>query len=73
MSASPSRCGVWRSWGTTASTMPMTATSRKSAGKSRRARPAQNRRRRIVPLPPHSLTSSEVIKKPERTKNESTP
>jgi hypothetical protein len=54
-------------------TMPRTATSRNSAGSRRRARPAQNRRSQIVPEPAHSLTSREVMRKPERTKNESTP
>ena len=65
--------GVARSRGTTAMTMPMTATSRNSAGSSRRARPAQKRRSRMVPVPPHSLTSSDVIRNPDSTKKESTP
>ncbi len=38
--------------GTTAMTMPMTVTNRNSAGSSRRARPAQKRRRRMVPSRP---------------------
>ena len=66
-------CGVASTVGTTASTMPMTAMRRKSAGSRRRARPAQKRRSRIVPLLLHSFTSSDVIRKPERTKKESTP
>jgi hypothetical protein len=53
--------------------MPMTAMRRKSAGSRRRARPAQKRRSLIVPLLLHSPTRSEVIRKPERTKKESTP
>ena len=65
--------GVARTRGTTAMTMPMTATNKKSAGRSRRARPAQKRRRRIVPVPPHSVTSNDVIRNPESTKKESTP
>ena len=65
--------GVASSDGTTARTMPMTAMRRKSAGSRRRARPAQKRRRRMVPLALHSRTRSDVIRKPERTKKESTP
>ena len=64
---------VDRTPGATAMTMPMTATNTKSAGRSLRARPAQKRRRRIVPVPSHSLTSSDVIRNPESTKKESTP
>ncbi len=66
-------CGVSSSRGTTAITMPMTATKRNTAGSSRRARPAQKRRRRTVPVLAHSFTSSEVMRKPESTKKASTP
>ena len=45
----------------------------KSAGSKRRARPAQKRLRRTVPLTPHSFTNRDVMRKPESTKNESTP
>ena len=45
----------------------------KSAGNKRLARPAQKRLSLTVPLVPHSFTSSDVMRKPERTKNESTP
>ncbi len=65
--------GVARTRGATAMTVPMTATNTKSAGRSRRARPDQKRRRRIVPVPSHSLTSNDVIRKPESTKKKSTP
>ena len=51
----------------------MTATSTNSAGRSRRARPAQKRRNRMVPVPPHSSTSCEVMRNPESTKKASTP
>ncbi len=66
-------CGVARTWGQTARTKPTTATMRKSAGSSRRARPAQKRLSLIVPVVPHSFTSRDVMRKPESTKNESTP
>ena len=65
--------GVASTVGTTARTMPMTAMRRNSAGSRRRARPAQKRHNRMVPLPLHSRTRSDVIRKPERTKKESTP
>ena len=66
-------CGAWRSVGTTAITIPITMISKKSAGSSRRARPAQNRRSRMEPVPPHSFTNSDVMRKPESTKKASTP
>jgi len=65
--------GVASTLGTTASTMPMAAMRRNSAGSRRRARAAQKRRSRMVPLPLHSRTRSDVIRKPERTKKASTP
>ena len=54
--------GVTRILGQTAMTTPTTATMRKSAGSRRRARPAQKRRSRIVPVPLHSFTSSDVMR-----------
>ncbi len=65
--------GASTSVGTTAITIPITTTNRNKAGSSRRARPAQKRRRRTVPVPPHSFTSSDVMRKPDNTKNASTP
>ncbi len=66
-------CGVLSNVGTAAITMPMTAIKKKRAGSSRRARPAQKRRRRMVPDSPHSFTSNEVMRNPESTKKASTP
>ena len=61
------------SCGQMAITNPTTVTIKNKAGRSRRARPAQNRRRRMVPVPPHSFTNSDVMRKPESTKKASTP
>jgi hypothetical protein len=71
--ASPVMFGVASTVDTTARTMPMTAMRTNSAGSRRRARPAQKRRNRMVPLPLHCRTRSDVIRNPERTKKKSTP
>ena len=53
--------------------IPIAISTRKSAGRSRFARRAQNAMRSSVLVRPHSVSSSEVIRYPDRTKNVSTP
>ena len=50
-----------------------TASSRYTAGSRRLARRIQNWRSDTVPVPSRSSTISDVIRKPETTKNTSTP
>jgi hypothetical protein len=72
-SASP-RSGPMSPGASRKSPATTTATSTtSSAGSSRRARRAQNARSRIRPVPARSASSSDVIRKPDSTKNASTP
>jgi hypothetical protein len=73
LSASSRKAGYVPSGTITEAKSATKSSIKKSAGSNRRARRAQNAPSRIVRVARHSETSSEVMRKPDKTKNVSTP
>jgi len=63
----------WDAGASTAAYNAMAPSTTSSAGSRRRARRAQNPGRLMRPFRPHSVSSSDVMRKPDSTKNASTP